>query len=129
MTDFMEGGPFAPPPHPWAAPKKPILNRVKQMVNVLTFIATLLKDILVLKSYLLTQTVLRMKSNLKMFMNNLLSTNTCLILVTTRKIQRFLIRLTKKLLANWKMSWKINWWVSRIKVKDVLYEKYWWQRI
>ena len=28
-TDFMEGGPFCPPPpHPWAALKKPILNSV-----------------------------------------------------------------------------------------------------
>ena len=25
---FYEGGPFCPPPHTWAAPKKPILNRV-----------------------------------------------------------------------------------------------------
>ena len=30
VTDFREGGPFCPPsPHPWAAPKRPILNRVK----------------------------------------------------------------------------------------------------
>ena len=29
VTDFREGGPFCPSPHPWAAPKKPILNRVK----------------------------------------------------------------------------------------------------
>ena len=30
MTDFREGGLFVPPlPHPWAAPKKSILNRVK----------------------------------------------------------------------------------------------------
>ena len=31
MTDFREGGPFCPTPpsHPWAAPKTPILNRVK----------------------------------------------------------------------------------------------------
>ena len=26
---FQGGGTFLPPPHPWAAPKKPILNRVK----------------------------------------------------------------------------------------------------
>ena len=28
-TDFRQGGSFCPP-HPWAAPKKPILNRVKE---------------------------------------------------------------------------------------------------
>ena len=39
----MEGGPFCPPPHPWAAPKKPILNRVKSylfskiMISLLVF--------------------------------------------------------------------------------------------
>ena len=30
VTDFREVGAFLPPPHPWAAPKKPILNRVKK---------------------------------------------------------------------------------------------------
>ena len=30
VTDFKEGQPLCPPPfHPWAAPKKPTLNRVK----------------------------------------------------------------------------------------------------
>ena len=29
VADFREGGQKAPPPHPWAAPKTPILNRVK----------------------------------------------------------------------------------------------------
>ena len=29
VADFTEGGPKRLPPHPWAAPKKPILNRVK----------------------------------------------------------------------------------------------------
>ena len=28
VADFKEGGFFAPP-HPWAVPKRPILNRVK----------------------------------------------------------------------------------------------------
>ena len=28
LTDFREGGLSAPHPHPWAAPKNPILNRV-----------------------------------------------------------------------------------------------------
>ena len=28
VTGFREGGPFCSPSHPWAAPKKPILNRV-----------------------------------------------------------------------------------------------------
>ena len=31
VTDFREGAAFLPTPHPWAAPKKPILNRVKTM--------------------------------------------------------------------------------------------------
>ena len=31
VTDFREGGLFWPP-HPWAAPKKPILNRVKRFI-------------------------------------------------------------------------------------------------
>ena len=37
MTDFREGGRlFHPPPHPWAAPKKPILNRVKIVAKILS---------------------------------------------------------------------------------------------
>ena len=28
MTDLKEEGPFRPPAHPWAASKRPILNRV-----------------------------------------------------------------------------------------------------
>ena len=28
VRDFLEVRPFCPPPHPWAASKKPILNRV-----------------------------------------------------------------------------------------------------
>ena len=39
------------------------------------------------------------EKNQKMFMKNFLSTNTCLILVTIQKIQRFLMRLIKNLLA------------------------------
>ena len=32
VTEFREGGPFWPAPHPWVAAKKPILNRVKSLV-------------------------------------------------------------------------------------------------
>ena len=39
------------------------------------------------------------EKNQKMFMKNFLSTNTCLILVTIQKIQRFLMRPIKNLLA------------------------------
>ena len=39
------------------------------------------------------------EKNQKMFMKNFLSTNTCLILVAIQKIQRFLMRLIKNLLA------------------------------
>ena len=39
------------------------------------------------------------EKNQKMFMKNFLSTNTCLILVTIQKIQRFLMRLIKNLLT------------------------------
>ena len=39
------------------------------------------------------------EKNQKMFIKNFLSTNTCLILVTIQKIQRFLMRLIKNLLA------------------------------
>ena len=30
LADLRERGPKSSPPHPWAAPKKPILNRVKE---------------------------------------------------------------------------------------------------
>ena len=50
-----------------------------------------IKNILTLNCYLLTQTVLRMKSNQNIFMNNFLSANTCSISVTIQKIKRFLI--------------------------------------
>ena len=51
MTDFREGGPLWPP-HPWAAPKKPILNRVNDflqfnitwMVGVFLFSSSLWPD-------------------------------------------------------------------------------------
>ena len=46
------------------------------------------------------------EKNQKMFMKNFLSTNTCLILVTIQKIQRFLMRLIKNLLAKWTMCLK-----------------------
>ena len=59
------------------------------------FHTTLLKNTLTLNCYLLTQTVLLIKSNQKMFMTNFLSTKTCLTLI----IQSFLIRLIKKLLV------------------------------
>ena len=35
VKNFREGGLFAPPPHPWAAPKKPILNRINLWFNAL----------------------------------------------------------------------------------------------
>ena len=36
VTDFQDGGSFCPLfPHPWAAPKKPILNRVKGYFTLL----------------------------------------------------------------------------------------------
>ena len=39
VTDFWEGGFFVPPlPHPWAALKKPILNRAKRGLSVLNMI-------------------------------------------------------------------------------------------
>ena len=37
VTDFREGGPFCTPPptpYPWAAPKKPILSRVKATCHI-----------------------------------------------------------------------------------------------
>ena len=58
-----------------------------------------IKKNLTLNCYLLTQTVLRMKSNQKIFMKSFLSTNNCLISVTIQKIQSFSISLIKKLLA------------------------------
>ena len=41
MTDFREGGLFAPPPIPWAAPKKPILNRVNANLKITCFISVI----------------------------------------------------------------------------------------
>ena len=52
-------------------------------------ITTLLKNTLTLNCYLLTQTVLRMKSNQKMFMKNFLSTSICLTLEIAQKTQKF----------------------------------------
>ena len=60
----------------------------------MTSITTLLKKILMLDCNLLTQTVLIMKLNQKMFMKN---TNTCLTFVNIIN-QNFLIQLTTKLL-------------------------------
>ena len=34
VTSFREGGLFGPPPHPWAAPKKPNLNRVNADIDI-----------------------------------------------------------------------------------------------
>ena len=42
VPDLMEGRAFLPPPHPWAAPKKPILNRVKIVQKL--FLTLLLFD-------------------------------------------------------------------------------------
>ena len=53
------------------------------------FITTLFKNRLTLNCYLLTQTVLRMKSNQKMFMKNFLSTSICLTLEIAQKTQKF----------------------------------------
>ena len=52
-------------------------------------ITTLLKNTLTLNCYLLTQTVLRIKSNQKMFMKNFLSTSICLTLEIAQKTQKF----------------------------------------
>ena len=52
-------------------------------------ITTLVKNTLTLNCYLLTQTVLRMKSNQKMFMKNFLSTSICLTLEFAQKTQKF----------------------------------------
>ena len=52
-------------------------------------ITTLVKSTLTLNCYLLTQTVLRMKSNQKMFMKNFLSTSICLTLEIAQKTQKF----------------------------------------
>ena len=52
-------------------------------------ITTLVKNTLTLNWYLLTQTVLRMKSNQKMFMKNFLSTSICLTLEIAQKTQKF----------------------------------------
>ena len=60
----------------------------------MTSITTLLKKILMLDCNLLTQTVLIMKLNQKMFMKN---TNPCLTFVNIIN-QNFLIQLTTKLL-------------------------------
>ena len=62
------------------------------------FIKILLKSILMLNCYSLTQTVLLMKENQKMFINNL-SGKICLTLVVIQKIQSFLMRLITKLLV------------------------------
>ena len=59
---------------------------------------TLLKNILMVNCYLLTQTVLLMKYNQKIFMKLFLSTSICLISVTIQKIQRFFIRLIGKMI-------------------------------
>ena len=52
-------------------------------------ITTLVKNTLTLNCYLLTQTVLRMKSNQKMFMKNFLSTSICLTLEIAQKTPKF----------------------------------------
>ena len=65
----------------------------------MTSIITLLNNTLMLICYLLTQTVLLIKSNQKMFMKNFFSANICLTLVAIQKIQSFSIQLIKKLLV------------------------------
>ena len=60
------------------------------------FQCNFIKKKLMLIYYLLIQTVLLMKSNQKIFMNNFLNTNTCLTIVNITQI--FLIQLTKTLL-------------------------------
>ena len=54
-----------------------------------------IKNNLMLNCYLLTQTGLLMKLSVKSFLNG----KTCLTLVIIQKIQSFLMRLMKKLLA------------------------------
>ena len=65
----------------------------------MTSITTLLKGILMLNCYLLTQTVLLMKSNEKMLTKNFLNTNIYLISATIQMIQSFLIKRIKTLSA------------------------------
>ena len=62
----------------------------------MTSITTLLKNTLTLNCYLLTQTVLLMKQNQKMFMKNFLSIDICLTLVTIQKIQILFNQANKK---------------------------------
>ena len=50
VTDFSERGPFWPPPHPWAASKKPILNRV----NVEVVISRCFVVLLIAKDFFLS---------------------------------------------------------------------------
>ena len=46
VKDFREEGPKRHPPHPWAAPKKPILNRVKkELLNLDTGNSTQKSDL------------------------------------------------------------------------------------
>ena len=61
----------------------------------MTSIGALSKNTLTMNCYLLTQTVLLMKKNQKIFMKSFLSTNICLVSVTIQKIQKFLMRLIK----------------------------------
>ena len=70
------------------------------------FITTLLKKKLMLNYDLLTQPVLLREENQKMFMKNFLRGKICLILVTIQRIQSFLMRQIKKLLAKRKMNLK-----------------------
>ena len=55
-------------------------------------------------NYLLTQTVLLMKYNQKIYMKSFLSGKIWLTLVTIQKVQSFLMRLIKKLLEKWKIA-------------------------
>ena len=63
------------------------------------FITILLKKELLLNSYLLTQIVLLMKQNQKMFMKNFISEKIYLTLAIIQKIQSFLMSLIKTLLV------------------------------
>ena len=64
----------------------------------MTFITTLLKKKLMLNYDLMTQPVLLREEN-QMFIKNFLRGKICLILVTIQRIQSFLMRQIRKLLA------------------------------
>ena len=60
-----------------------------------------IKKMLMLNCYLLSQKVLLMKQNQKILMKSFLNEKICLTLVTIQKMESFLVRQIKKLLASY----------------------------